>query len=147
MPENFVRVEQVMDYLAERMETYKGDLGLEFIGYGDEQAVPRYPAIVIEGGPADRELHATQQFMVRWNILMWVYHARLSASHATRTKEDLELATRIVANLDHDFTLGGNVIFGFVASEAPTPINAGPSIVVVGTRLIWSGEARQSFPT
>lgn len=145
----FYDVLQVLDYLHDRIDSNKTALGLRYIAYGDEQLLPQYPAAVVTAErPMSRELHATRQFKVVFNCDIYVLHARLSASHKVRTKEDIELAQGVRKFLHTDYTLGSNIIFGFVQIETPgiiTRVVGQKSAMVVSTRLAWTGTSVARF--
>jgi hypothetical protein len=141
----FTRNEEVLDYLHDLVDANKDTLGLKFVGYGTENLLPSYPAIDVTAGRAVREIHATGQFKVTFELNLWVYHADLAASHAVRTKDDLVLVTGIVQLIHQHLTADGNLIFSYVHDEDPGITARGRSGGVVTTRLGWTGEARIPF--
>jgi hypothetical protein len=144
----YVAPEEVLDHVYNLMVTNKTPLGLGFVGYADEELLPEYPAVVVSAEPLARDIHATHQFLVRFNLSLWVYHAKLTDSHKVRSKSDLLLVTAIRNVVHSDFTLGGNIVFGHVDSENPG-ILVGPrgrrGDAVVGTRMTWTGQGRVPF--
>ncbi len=142
----FTEPEEALDYIHNLLESNKGDLGLSTVGYADERLLPEYPAVVVSfNAPVERDIHATRQFRLDWSIQLVVYHARLSASHKTRTREDMQLAAAIRAKLHEDKSLGGGVIFGFVASERPGIMADDRGQANIATMLIWTAESRELF--
>lgn len=142
--EPFKRAEEVLNYLVELFQTNKDALGLQFVGYGTQNLIPGYPAIDVTSAATRRVIHTTQYFMVTFDMNIWVYHANLQASHAIRTKEDLELVTKAVNLLHSNFTADDKLIFSMVDEEDPG-LTTRPSGVIVTTRLVWSGESRVRF--
>ena len=142
----FVEPEEALDYIYNLLDDNKGPLGLKYVGYADERFLSHYPAAVVSyNAPLARELYASRQFRLLWSIQIIVHHARLSASHKTRTREDMRLAADVRNKLHQDFKLGGGVIFGYVEEERPGIMMDDKGQVNIATTLIWSGESRQTF--
>lgn len=144
----FSSTEEVVSYMEALFSVEGEGLGFAYVGLGNEQLVPKFPALIIVPGPVVREIHGTHQFKVTFNEVMYIYHAELSISHKARTIEDLKLVAAVVDRLHEDMTLGGNVIYGWVDSEAPGMLHRQTesfTTSIVGTRITWQGEVRQSF--
>lgn len=141
----FKRPEDAQDYIVQLLKDNSDSLGIKHVGYGTENLTPYYPAVDVTIARTTREVGATQQFKVYFNLNLWVYHANLNASHGVRTKEDLELATGVVTLLHQDYTAGGRLIFSWVTDEDPGVIVRGKSVSVVTTRIVWQGEVRLNF--
>lgn len=141
------RPEEVVELLANLIEQNSGPLGVEFVGKYDEKMLPRYPSVVVSAGPFSKEVHGTHTFALELRAIIWVYHANLTLTHAQRSKEDLELATSLVALIEDDKTFEEQLIFSFVESETPGVIapRAGRGEPVVGTRLNWMGVTQQRW--
>lgn len=137
--------EEIVDHIHNLLETNKVALGLAFVGYGDEDLIPTYPAAVVTASPLERELHATRQFQLVFRCNIWVYHAKMTEDHKTRTRNDMILASAIRGKLHEDKTFGGNLIFGYVESEDPGIITRPRREIVVATRLGWTGQSVVSF--
>lgn len=149
MPQDYYDIDQVLDYLHDRIDNNKGQLGLAYVTYGEEALLPEYPACVLTAErPLQRELHATRQFMVTFNCDLWVFHAKLAVGRRVRNKEDILLAKALRKFIHSDFTLGGHIIFGFVENEVPgtiTRVIGQKGTAVVATRLQWTGNNRVRF--
>jgi len=142
----FTEPEQIIDHVYNLINNDKAAIGLGFIGYSDERILPKYPAAVVSlGVPVTRELYATQTFQLTFQIQVVVYHARVTTSHKTRTKEDMQIAARVREKLHEDYSLGGGVIFGFVTSERPGIVANEKGQAVVATVITWSGSSRASI--
>lgn len=141
----FSAPEEVLDYIYDILNVQGGELGLLYVAYGDEDKVPKMPAAQVATGVLAREFHATHTFLNTFNIDILVYHGNLKATHAQRSKEDLELCSSIRALLHSDMTLGGNVIQGWVIQESPATIARPKAPAVVGTRMTWQGIAEERF--
>jgi len=139
----FVEPEQALDYIYALVNDNKESLGLKYVGYADERLLPHYPAAVVSfNTPVDRELVTTGTFNLNWQLQIIVYHARISASHKTRTREDMLLATAVRNLLHTDKSMGGGVIFGYVRSERPGVIADDKGRANVATVLTWTGDSR-----
>lgn len=139
----FVEPEEVLDYIHALVDSNKDSLGVKFVGYADENVLPRYPAVVVSfSTPVDRELGPTGTFSLTWMIQLTIYHARITASHKTRTREDMQLAAAVRNLLHTDYRMGGGVIFGFVRSERPGLVADNKGKANVATTLIWVGDSR-----
>jgi hypothetical protein len=139
----FTEPEQVVDYLWGILNTNKAALGLGYVGYSDELLLPKYPAAVVSfNAPVQRELGPTGTFTLTFALQIIVYHARLTTSHKTRTKEDMQLAAAVREKLHEDYKLGGGVIFGFVESERPGVAADAKGRANIATVLFWAGSSR-----
>lgn len=141
----YTRIDEVADKVFNILDTASASLGIKYVGYGEEKALPEYPAIVIVPAATTREIHATRQFLNSFNLELYVYHARLTVKRSIRTKEDLELVTSIVDKLHEYKTLDNNIIFGMVDSENPGVLATQKGDAVVGTRITWAGSALEPF--
>lgn len=139
----FTEPEEALDYIYNLLVENQGPLGLGYVGYADEKLLPKYPAVVVSfNTPVDRVLGPTGTFNLTWVVQIIVYHARLTASHKTRTREDMQLAAAIRNLLHTDYQAGGGVIFGFVVSERPGLLADDKGQANVSTMLIWTGDSR-----
>jgi len=142
----FTEPEELLDHIYTLIDSNKGTLGIKFVGYADERLLPHYPAVVVSYNvPITRSLHTTRTYKLEFIVQLEVYHARMTASHRTRTKEDMQLAAGIRNKLHEDYTLGGGVIFGHVLSERPGTIADAKGVANVATMLIWNGESRAPY--
>jgi hypothetical protein len=143
----YSRPEEVTEYLLEELRENASLLGLEFVGAYGERLVPSYPAVVVSAGPLDKEIHGTHTYLVTLRVIFFVYHSAMAITHASRSLEDLKLATQVVDFVEKDGTLGGRIIQGWVATEVPgaSQINSRKSDVVVSTRLAWEGISERRF--
>ena len=145
--ELFTRPEEVTEYFLDDLRKSANLLGLEFVGGYGERLVPAYPAVVVSAGPLDRELHGTHTYIVTLRCFLYVYHASMVMTHASRSLEDLKLATSVVDFIERDPTLGNKIVQGWVSSEVPgvSQINNRKTDVVVSTRLTWEGITERRF--
>jgi hypothetical protein len=141
----FVSPEEVIEYIHDKLSNEAPEFGIKFVGKYEEELLPEYPAIRVTPGPLGRDIHGTHTFNNEFLVDVWVYHARMSASHGTRSKEDLELCTQVRQLMHKDMTLGGNVVYGFFLAENPGIVNRPKGAAVVGTRMVWSGLGQERF--
>lgn len=142
----FQEAEEALDFIHALIDDNKGDLGIGYVGYGDERLLPVYPGVVVSyNAPVDRTIHATRQFRLEWQIQLVVYHAKMTVDHKTRTREDMQLAAAVREKLHEDKTLGGGVIFGFVNQERPGVMADDRGEANIATMLLWTGESRAIF--
>lgn len=149
MAQDFYDPVQVFDYLSDRVDDNKAQLGFRYVARQDENLLPEYPAVLISmDRNIERRQHATRQFLVYFGIEFFVFHAKLTSSKQVRSRDDVVLATDLRKFLHSDYTLGGHIIFGYVDGEFPmrgrTSIAAKTESVVM-TRLTWIGENRVPF--
>lgn len=150
MAQDFYDIIQILDYLHDRIDNNKTELGLKYITYGDEQLLPEYPALVLTAErPTETEPHATRQYLRRFLVDFWVFHAKLSVGRRIRTREDIELARNLEIFLNLDRTLDGHIIQCWIESMQPivigTTTTGQKASAVIGTRLQWMGTNRVPF--
>jgi hypothetical protein len=146
---------QVLDYIHDYVSDKAEQIGLSFVGYGEERLIPEYPAILISAGPVTRVVHGTHTFEITFIFEMWVYHAKLSDSHRVRTKDDLKLVKgirdtmhgnlRLYKDIDQPIPTDPQIVFGHISAEDPAFINRGKGEGVVGSRIEWTGISQSRF--
>lgn len=142
-------IEEVLDYVYNLLNDNKVALGLGYVGYGDQELLPQYPAAIVTPGPEQTAIHATRQFRNDFALEIWVLHANLAASRKTRTKEDLELVTAVKDKLHEYKTLGDNIVFGHVTARTPGVLymrgDGESTNPVITTRIVWQGFGLEVF--
>lgn len=144
----FYEVLDVLNFVHDYLDTHKEEIGLNYIGYGDEEHLPNFPVAVVTPEPDIRAIKGTHQFERIFNLSVFVYHADLTVNHRIRTQQDMELATAVVRLLHANFTLDGNIVFGFVDGSSPGVVVRGGATTpqqIVSTRLTWTGQGREPF--
>jgi hypothetical protein len=148
MAQDYYDILQPFDYLYKLLDDNRATLGLRYIAQHDEELIPQYPAVLLQTDRTDTEQHATGQFLKRFNLDLWVFHAELTVSRATRSRMDIELATAIRKLIHSKYTQDGHIIFGFVTSENPgfaARVIGANVVTIVTTRLTWMGENRVPY--
>jgi hypothetical protein len=141
----FAHNSEALDYIYGLLNTNKSALNLNSVWYGDENFTAPYPAAVCVPGGMVRDYVATRTFEILLQVSIFVLHADMSASHHTRTRQDLLYAEAIVDFLHQDYTLGGNVLNGWVGSETPGVTNRPKGNAIVSTSLAWTARSRAPF--
>jgi hypothetical protein len=142
--------EELLDYLHDLLTFHAEPLGIRFVGYGEERLIPEYPAVLVAAGPIVREVHSTHTFQLTMIAELWIYHAKLSESHHMRTRQDLELVTRVREVLHDNLTCNDEaglkqVIFSYVNAEDPAFIRRPRNEAVVGSRITWNCVTQERF--
>jgi len=149
MAQDFYDILQVLDYLHDRIDNNKTELGLKHVTYGDEQLLPQYPACVLTAErPVNTTLHATRQYRREFACDLWVFHANLNRGRRIRTREDMVLARNLEKFLNDDRSCGGHMIQCWVESMTPIVIgrvSSSKGNAVIATRLVWTGENRVPY--
>ncbi|SRR6266576_1073845 len=145
--ELFVRPEEITEYFRDDLRNNASALGIEFVGAYGEKLLPSYPAVVVSAGDTEKEVHGTHTYIVTLRCNFFVYHASMNLTHASRSLEDLKLATTVVDFIERDPTLGDKIVHGFVISELPgiSQLNSRKTDAVVSTRLSWQGISERRF--
>lgn len=140
-----IRPEHVVEFLA----AYLADsiLPLEYVAKYDEPLLPSYPAALVMSAPFTKAYQGTHTWRLTLRAEIYLMHANMNVDRSTRNKEDLELATQVVAYLERDMRLGGRLINSFIESETPgaMPPRNEKGAVVVSTRLAWQGLTETRF--
>jgi hypothetical protein len=146
MAEHFTAPEEVIEYLGDMLEFKAPEFGIASVMKYTSKAITDFPAVCIIPDPVTTNaINAGNRFQNFFTCSIYVYHARLTATRAQRTKEDLELVTLVRKYINSDKTLGGHIIQGWVNSQAPGVLERASGSPVVGTRMTWAGEARELF--
>jgi hypothetical protein len=113
-------------------------LGLQDVWYGDQEMVPRTPAVAVEPGSKARVIAGTSRSTEnRLTVYLMVYVAKIQDVQATRKTTD-QIAEAIEVHLHNDPTLGGLVIFSMVSSvESGYAIRGGT--LMRSARMTWEG--------
>lgn len=84
-------------------ETNKETLGLEDVFYGDQERIPRVPALCVETGEKNRELNgAPRRTLVTLTFYLIVYHELVGNENVTRdTREKVDKLAESIETLFH----------------------------------------------
>src|SRR5213078_2848776 len=98
-----------------------------------------------------REWHATHKWELTMLTEIWIYHAKISDSHRTRTRDDLRLAQAVKDLIHSDLRMRddqGNpqCVMAWINSEDPAFIRRARSNEgVVGTRMEYTTISQEMF--
>lgn len=137
-------IDSVSQYITDLVNANKVSLGLETVYYGDQTIIPAMPSVAVVPGPLHREpTGAMRHYTLRFTVALFVMHRRLMQTNAARTKADLQMARSLVVLLHTDFTLGSNIVGGWVSSEVPRSLPGPQGGSIISTQLTWIGEQRE----
>lgn len=148
MAQDYYDILQPFDYLVDLLDDNKAVLGIKYIAQHNEELPTEYPALLVQTDNELREFRATQLFMVRWFMDIWVFHASLTEGIAERSRTDIELATAVRKLIHTKRDMDGHIVQGWIAGSIPGVANTvvgGQSATIVTTRLMWQGENRVRF--
>jgi hypothetical protein len=73
----FTEPEQLLDFVYALFNDDKAALGIQYVGYSDENILPKYPAVVVSiGVPVQRELYATRTFSLEFQLQLVTRHGQ-----------------------------------------------------------------------
>lgn len=136
------------DYIVQMLKDAQPALGLEYIAENDEELLPAYPAVLVQADRTERTRHTTGQFMVRFYVDLFIFHADIASGAAVRSRKDIQLATDVRKLLHTDRTLGGHLIDSMVDGEFPgfsARMTGNTTTGIVTTRLTWNGQCRVPY--
>lgn len=144
---SLARLEDLIEYLIDKVEDNSVQLGLSFVGGYDDKLITGYPAVIFGNGNTTKEVSGTHQFLIQHNLDIYIQHAEASESHRQRSLEMLQTVTRLVTFLEADKTLGDQIIFGYVVSERPGLIQprSKPSVFIVSTSIMYQATLKAAF--
>lgn len=144
---SLARIEDLIEYLLEEVEENQVQLGLKFVGGYDERIITDYPAVIFGSGNTTKEVSGTHQYLIQHHLDIYIQHAEASETHRQRSLEMLKTVTKLVAFLEADPTLKGQIIFGYVINERPGLIQprATPSMFIVSTSINYQATLKAVF--
>lgn len=139
MPQTSNRV-TITQAVVDLLTTNKGALGVLDVWYGDEQLIPRVPAISVDGAPKTKEWYGTgNQTRNEFVLQITIYHGQLASMQVTQ-KACEELAEAVEDVLESDIRLGGLLTDSLVTASEPGFSRRG-SVTMKATRLTWRGRS------
>jgi hypothetical protein len=134
--DSLVEVTQHMVNLLEEAT----QLGFEDVFYGDQEMIPRTPAIAVEPIGMTREASGIRTgggTLNTFTIHSYVYHCPIQSPQVTRRESD-QLAEEVQRIYHADVTLGGLVVHGYCTnSESGVAVRGGEMLRV--HRITWMG--------
>ena len=148
MAQDYYDILQPFDYIVNLLDDNKATLGLAYIAQNDEDLIPQFPAVLVQTDNTERIYHATRQYLVRFHLDLWVFHADMTSGVAARSRKDIELATAIRKLIHTKPDMDGHITQSFVDGEFPgitARVIGGNNSTIVTTRLTWQGQNRVQF--
>lgn len=120
-------------------------LGLKDVYYGDENLIPRTPAVSVDADSKTRELYSTSQgVMNTFTVIITIYHAQFGKVGVTRRECD-QKAEAVEDVLHANRTLndgsGDKLVHSYVRAHEPGYATRG-NTVMIASRLTWEGKSR-----
>jgi len=133
---------EVTDYLLELLQN-DGDLGLQDVWYGDQELVPRMPAVTVEPTGVQSTL-AGLPFMLenQLNVVVTVYFGAIQDIQKTQ-RDSISYAQDVVAALHADKTMGGNIIHGY-CTQVEHGVALKTGAMIYASRITWTGLTKTS---
>jgi hypothetical protein len=122
---------ELADYVVTLLTTNKTVLGLQDVYYGDQDLLPRSPAVCVEPNSKKQELNgAPRRVRIELSVYVIIYVGAIATNQANRHASD-ELSEAVEAVLHADSQCGDRVIHSMVTENASgwstkggTPIRA-----------------------
>lgn len=138
---------EIANAMYDLINSNAGPLGLNYVGKYDEKRLPKYPSVVVSPNDKVKQPRAMNTFLIDVSLSLWVYHGDMTVPHTVRSEADLELVESIEELIEQDYTLGGLVIFGYIATEVSGIVQptSRKSDVIAGTRMDWVAMSQRRF--
>lgn len=142
-----VRLEDLIEYWLDRLDSYKESLGFQFVGGYEERVITDYPAVIFGNGSTSKDVGGTHTFLIDHMLDIYIHHAEATVTHRKRSLENLQQVTILTRFLEADRTLGNRIIFGYVTDERPGLIQprTTPSKFIVSTIINYRATLKARF--
>lgn len=137
----------VADYLKNALEAAT-QLGFEDVFFGDQEMIPRTPAVAVDPSDMQRDLAGVATGGMTLNtmtVYVYIYHGPLQSPQITRRECD-QLAEAVMEQLHKDLQLGGLVIHGYCTSLESGAASRG-SVMLRTHRITWQGISKTGVKT
>lgn len=139
----FLRTDEVVDYLTTILTPQASGWGINGVYEWDNNLTPNSPALVLIGQPRLREYVGAHNFKITFRVTMFVVNGNMNISKSARQSATEVMSDNIVAYLDANMNLGGNIVQGWVERDVGGTLELKRGNVWVGHRIDWVGEVRQ----
>jgi hypothetical protein len=136
-----VITQKIHDVLDGAKDTFTPKVAAVY--YGDQEKIPIFPAIAVEGGTKSRTLKATRTWAIGLEVTIYIHHGQVQSSEITRKETD-SLAEQIEDVLHARLTMDGDVIFGFV-NRADSGVAMRDDVMLRTTRMTWGATSEERF--
>jgi len=151
---NTDRVDVLNDFLFNLMVDHQADLGFLDIWYGDQDKIPRTPALAVEAGPKSRELNgAPRRMLVTFESYFMIYHDQIqdtqeNARKAQQRGEAVEAVLHADAQMltDPEDGNSGLVIHSYVSANEPGAVLRNNGSLMSVTRLTFRAQSQVMLP-
>lgn len=135
------KMRTVTQAVYDRINGNKVTLGIQDVYYGDQDRLPRTPAVCVESGTKRRDLEGTPFYTrVSLPVMIMIYHSKIQDEQQNRKAAD-QLAEDIEAYLHADKQMGGTVIYGMVTEVDPGYAHRGGALLRA-VRMTWEGTSK-----
>lgn len=116
-------------------------LGIEDVYYGEEQLIPRTPAVSVAVSKSRVPYQTGSTYLVTFNAVIDVFHSKYKSKQITRQECD-QFAQSVEKLLHADLKLGGLVTNSFVSAIQTGGLRAGTTLMQA-SRLTWQATSRK----
>ncbi len=136
---------EVATYVHSSLLTAKVQLGIIDVWFGDQDRIPRTPAVAVEPGETSRELNgAPRRVEEQHTVYLLIYHNKVQSGSQSRL-EAQQFAEVVEDFLHNDPTLGGLVIHSFAtANESGFSSRKGTTLVT--NRVTFTATSQRQLP-
>ena len=121
-------------------------LDLQDVFYGDQNRIPRTPALCVETGDKRRELNgAPRRTRVDMTIFFLVYHSTIADAQTNRENTD-RMAFAVEDFIHQDPDLGGLIVHGMVTSIEPGFVSRG-NTMYRASRITYEATSQIQLPS
>ena len=139
------QIEQVATSVEDLLVTNKNALGFSKVEFSEITTGVNisWPACLIIPGETAKDPEASgRQVELRFQMLVYVLHAKMTPNRAARTHKDLQLVAEVETLLESDMTFGGTLAGSWVQRITPRTVPLRANLNVIGSELSWIGISR-----
>lgn len=137
------------EYLVEKAQQNKADLGLADVFFGDQALLPRTPALCVEPDAKSGNVNPTRKAEYEITFYLLVYYDKIQDSISNR-KGLLALCDALETLYNSDQYLGidamsGLVIHNYISRVESGYVAKGQSLMTAA-RMTWTGKTQRILP-
>jgi len=133
----------VSQAVLDKILTNQYTLGLEDVFWGDQNLIPKFPAVCVEPGELTRTIDGTRRAQNDFEVFLMVYVSKIGDVQVT-SKKVLEVAEAISDVLESDVQMNNTVIWGHVSNVTPGIVQKGNTLLRAA-RLRWVAMTRNTI--
>jgi len=140
-------VVDIAQFLFDQLDDNKTPLGLTDVFYGDQEKIPRVPAVAVESGTKSREINgAPRRTLNTITAYLIIYHSKIDASVQV-TRKEVDLLAEAVESLVHsNSTMDGLVIHSLVTEIQSGYSAKGKTDIYRSARLTVTATSQSQLP-